>query len=121
MRPLFQFLRALGYRIISYVDDFGGAQPSRCGQPATTTDVQRVSELVLLVCAALGLWLHPNKGSQDGSTAVQLQGYVVDSTHNVYRLQAARAITTQAQAAALLHCSTTHARWVRFSALRIFL
>jgi len=120
MRALVQFLRALGFRIIAYVDDFGGAPPAMPGRAATVADAARGYELVQLVFRCLGLWLHPDKGAHDGSTATQLLGHVVDTTNGVYRLPASRAEGIERLAHGLLRFSAAHQRWVRFSTLRVF-
>jgi len=120
MRALVQFLRALGFRIISYVDDFGGAPPAAPGEPATVADTARGYQLVRVVFSSLGLWLHPDKGVHNGSTSAQLLGHVVDTANGLYRLPVARAEKIQALAKQLLRFSAAHQRWVRFSALRVF-
>jgi len=120
IRVLVQYLRSLGFRIISYVDDFGGAPPAMPGEPATVADAEQGYELVQVVFRALGLWLHPDKGAHDGSTAAQLLGHIVDTTAKVYRLPLARAERIETLARGLLRFSSSHQRWVRFSALRVF-
>ena len=120
IRVLVQFLRSQGFRIISYVDDFGGATPAMPGEPATVADAARGYKLVQVVFRALGLWFHPDKGAHDGSTAAQLLGHIVDTTAKVYRLPLARAERIETLARGLLRFSSSHHRWVRFSALRVF-
>jgi len=83
VRALVQYLRSLGFRVISYVDDFGGAPPAMPGEAATVADAARGYLTVQLVFRALGLWLHPDKGTHDGSTAAQLLGHIVDTTARV--------------------------------------
>jgi len=120
VRALVQYLRSLGFRIISYVDDFGGAPPAMPGEPATVADAARGYELVRIIFHSLGLWLHPEKGRHDGSTSAQLLGHVVDTTNGVYRLPLERADTIESLAKGLLRFAAAHQRWVRFSALRVF-
>jgi len=120
VRPLVQYLRALGFRIISYVDDFGGAPPALPGEPATEENAVRGYELVQLVFRSLGLWLHPDKGSHDGAKSVQLLGHVVDTSTGLYRLPVDRAERIESLAKVLLRFSASHQRWVRFSTLRVF-
>jgi len=120
IRPLVEFLRALGFRMISYVDDFGGAPPALPGEPASEADAARGYALVQLVFHCLGLWLHPDKGTHDGATSAQLLGHIVDTANRVYRLPMVRAETIESLAKGLLRFSASHQRWVRFSALRVF-
>jgi len=120
MRALVQFLQALGFRIISYVDDFGGAPPAEPGEPATVADTARGYQLVRVVFSALGPWIHPDKGVHTGSTSAQLLGHMVDRTNGLYRQPVARADKIQALAKQLLRFSSAHQRWVRFCALRVF-
>eukprot|EP00168_Porphyra_purpurea_P013020 TRINITY_DN3507_c1_g1_i1.p2 TRINITY_DN3507_c1_g1~~TRINITY_DN3507_c1_g1_i1.p2 ORF type:complete len:266 (+),score=45.07 TRINITY_DN3507_c1_g1_i1:735-1532(+) len=120
VRALVQYLRALGFLIISYVDDFGAAPPAPPGVPATAADAVCGYQLVRVVFRSLGLWLHPAKGSHDGAKAVKLLGHVVDTSQGFYRLPVVCAARIEALATGLLRFSASHQRWVRFSALRIF-
>ena len=120
VRALVQYLRSLGFRIISYVDDFGGGPPAMPGTAATVADAERGYLTVQLVFRALGLWLHPDKGTHDGSTATQLLGHIVDTTAGVYRLPPRRAEQIEVLAKGLLRFASAHQRWVRFSTLRVF-
>jgi len=120
VRPLVRHPRALGFRIISYVDDFGGAPPALPGEPAPVADAVRGYSLVQLVFRSLGLWLHPGKGSYDGAKAAQLPGHVVDTSNGLYRLPVDCAARIKSFAQVLLRFSASHLRWVRFSTLRVF-
>ena len=120
VRALVQYLRLLGFRIISYVDDFGGAPPAMPGEPASVLEAARGYATIQLVFRALGLWLHPDKGTHTGSTAAQLLGHIVDTTARVYRLPVVRAERIETLAKGLLRFASAHQRWVRFSTLRVF-
>lgn len=120
MLPLVQFLRELNFRMISYVDDFGGTLSARPGPPATRADATRGYALVHLVIGALCLWLHPLEGSYSGATVVQLLGHVSDTAHGVYRLPLDRAERFVLLSRCMLHFYSSRQRWVRFAPLRAF-
>jgi len=90
MRPFLQHLRSLGFRIIAYVDDFGGAGQAAPGLPSMPTEATAAYEVVAALCRRLGLRLHPTKGISHGPTAIKLLGHVVDTAQAEFRLPADR-------------------------------
>jgi len=120
MRPFLQHLRSLGFRIIAYVDDFGGAGPAAPGLPSTPAQATAAYAVVAALCLRLGLRLHPTKGVSHGPTAIKLLGHVVDTAQAEFRLPADRVDKLVVMARALSHGATNHRRWVNFHALRRF-
>lgn len=119
-RPVVQQLRQEGFRLIVYVDDFGGAPPTLSPGPATKGEVRRAAQRVRELLRRLGLTLHPTKGELDGTTELPLLGFLVDTRRQLFLLQPSRAKKIMGSAGALLAHAKTHKRWVRHSALRSF-
>lgn len=119
-RPLVQELRQLGFRIIAYVDNFGGAPPAPAGVPATRAQAVAAFHLVAALLARLGLYLHPQKSTRDGPTEMPLVRHAIATRAGIFRLPAARVAKTAALAACLTHYAASHERWVRFKTLRRF-
>lgn len=119
-RPVVGALRELGFRIIAYVDDFGGAPPAPPGVAATPEQAAAAFLLVAALLARLGLLLHPVKGTRDGPTSMQLLGHTVDTAAGLFLLPADRVANVVKQARALTRHAIAHERWVNFRALRRF-
>lgn len=119
-RPVVGALRELGFRIIAYVDDFGGAPPAPPGVPATPEQAAAAFLLVAALLLRLGLLLHPVKGTRDGPTQMQLLGHTVDTVAGIFRLPKTRVDKVVGQARALMRHALAHERWVGFRALRRF-
>lgn len=111
-------LRRLGFCIVSYVDDFGGAPPSQAGQPATVQNALDGGSQVRGLLADLGLDLHPTKGVWTGPTSLPLLGHLVDTKRGLFILRPERAIKITGLAGSLIKRVTSHRRWVRAKALR---
>lgn len=79
MRPVVQRLRELGFRVLAYVDDFGGAPPAPPGQPATAAQAGAAYRLIERLFGALGLKLDPTKGVKHGPTRLRILGHEVDT------------------------------------------
>lgn len=120
MRPVVQYLREEGFRIMAYVDDFGGAPPAAPGQPATQAQAVAAYEMVERLFGELGLKLHPDKGVKDGPTRLRLLGHMVDTRLARFVLPDDRVDKIVAQAASLSRYATEHRRWVSFRTLRRF-
>lgn len=120
MRPVVQYLRELGFRILAYVDDFGGAPPALPGQAATAAQARAAYQLVERLFGELGLKLHPTKGIKHGPTRLRLLGHIIDTELARFVLPDDRVDTIVGQASALSQRATAHRRWVSFRQLRRF-
>jgi len=119
-RPVVAELRRMGFRIVSYVDDFGGAPPSQEGEPATILDALKGGGMVRGLLDELGLMLHPKKGVWTGPTSLPLLGHLVDTQRGLFILRPERAAKIMGLASSLCRRAASHRRWVRAKALRCF-
>lgn len=119
-RPVVAALRKMGFRLIAYVDDFGGAPPSPPGKPASVPDALAGGEAVRTLLSRLGLGLHPRKGVWTGPTCLPLLGHLVDTERGMFILQPGRADKVMRAARSLLARAGKHRRWVPAKTLRNF-
>lgn len=120
MRPVVAHLRAEGFRMMAYVDDFGGAPPAAVGRPATREQAVAAYKMVERLFGELGLRIHPTKGVRDGPTQVRLLGHLVDTRLARFLLPPDRVDKLVAAAEALSRQGSANRRWVSFAALRRF-
>lgn len=120
MRPVVQHLREKGFRMMAYVDDFGGAPPAPPGRPATKAQAVAAYKMVDRLFGDLGLKMHPVKGTRDGPTQVRLHGHLVDTRLARFLLPEDRVDKIAAMAIGLSRRATPHRRWVNFRTLRQF-
>lgn len=118
MRPVVQYLRERGFRILAYVDDFGGAPPAPPGVPAIKAQAQAAYRFITKLFGELGLKLHPTKGVSDGPTRVRLLGHMLDTKLARFLLPEDRVDKVVAMAVTLSRHATQHRRWVSFKILR---
>lgn len=119
-RPVVAELRRMGFRIVAYVDDFGGAPPSAPNLPATQQDATDGGQVVRDLLAQLGLTLHPRKGVWHGPTQLPLLGHVVDTVRGLFILKPERAEKMVTAARRLVGRATHNRRWIKAKGLRSF-
>lgn len=117
-RPVVAELRRLRFRIVAYVDDFGGAPPSAPGLPASTQEALDGGGVVRAPLDDLGLSLHPRKGVWHGPQQLPLLGHVVDTARGLFILKPERAGRIMTAAARFLGRASNHRRWVKVRPLR---
>lgn len=119
-RPIVQALRREGFRIVAYVDDFGGGVPTQQRGGATRAEATAAGMRVKELFHSLGLYLHPTKGEWGGTSRLPLLGFLVDTERRLFLLRPERTAKVMGMAGRLLAGAKTHRRWVRHSALRCF-
>jgi len=120
MRPVVQHLREVGFRILPYVDDFGGAPPAEPGVAATKEPAVAAYQFVERLFGELGLRMHPTKGTKDGPTYVRLLGHLVDTKMDRFLPPPDHIDKIVALAVGLSRRASEHRRSVNFAALRRF-
>lgn len=120
MRPVAAHIRAEGFRMLAYVDDFGGAPPSPAGLPATREQAVAAYKMVERLFGELGLRIHPTKGVCDGPTQARLLGHLVDTRLARFLLPPDRVDKLVAASESLSRHASANQRWVSFVALRRF-
>lgn len=119
-RPVVQGLRERGFRMMAYVDDFGGAPPTKGTGPASSAQAVARFKTVSDLLDRLGLQMHPVKGVRHGPTSMSLLGHVINTSTGLFTLPADRVANIVNQARTLSLRATAHNRWANFRALRRF-
>lgn len=114
MAPIVAFLRRLGHRVFSYIDDFfGAAKPASKGQPTGRAETRGLGRLMSILFTKLGLTLKPEKCVFDGRTRLEILGILVDTTAAQFLLPPTKVSKIERAARALLTYATRHRRYVR--------
>eukprot|EP00170_Pyropia_yezoensis_P002933 contig_12294_g2940 len=119
-RPIVQALRGEGFRIIAYVENFGGGVPTRRRRGATKAEAAAAGRRVKQLFWSLGLYLYPSKGGWEGTSCLPLLGLLVETERRLLLLRPDRAANVMRMADRLLAEAKTHQRWVRHLAMRSF-
>jgi len=115
-----QHLRSLGFRIIAFVDEFGGTWPAAPGPRSTPAEATAAYEVVAALGRHLFRRLHPTKGIFHGTTEIKLLGHVMDTAQVDFRLPADQMDQLMGSVRALSLCATNHRFWVSFHTFRRF-
>lgn len=91
-RPVVEALRREGFRIVAYVDDFGGAPPTAGRDGATEQEVSAAAARVRELFGSLGLTLHQTKGEWGGTTCLPHLGLLVDTGLRLFHLRPDRTV-----------------------------
>lgn len=117
-RPILERLRAEGFTLIGYMDDFL-CRPPGVG-PVSASDATDGRRRALDLFRQLGLSVHPTKGATTGTQRLEALGYLVDTADRQLLLPDKRLLKVQAAAKVLLAESAAHRRWVGARRLRRF-
>lgn len=105
-------LRRVGYRVLSYLDDFLIA-PSKWGITSTSEHCQVASRYIDGLLERLGLRRHPEKGSWIGTTDIEHLGVRIDSVAMRFFVAPRKLRKVQALARKLMQQVRHGKRWVR--------
>lgn len=119
-RPVVQWLRKTGFRMIAYVDDFGGAPHTSGTGAATKAEAVAGYKLIEALLSRLGLRIHPVKGMRDGPTSMPLLRHIIGTSSVLFTLPTDRVDKIVNQARNLSLRATVNNRWVKFRSLRRF-
>lgn len=118
VRPVVAALRLRGFRVNAYVDDFAatGRDQAPSSKAAATTGRKEIVEFFEM----LGVQVHPTKGVTEGTTALPLLGFVLDTERQLVLLPKNRLDKMIVQAKALLATARRHSRRVGSKSLQRF-
>lgn len=121
MAPVVGFLRRLGHRVFSYLDDFfGAAKPAPGGSVAGPSDTLALGRLMRLLFDKLGLQLHPKKCLFDGTPHLEVLGILIDTQAEMFLLPPHKLAALERSAASLLRYAAQHRRFVKRKAVERF-
>jgi len=118
MRPVVAALRRLGFRLISFCDNFGGAPPG--SRPFSKTDATAGRRTALALFAWLGVQVHAAKGVAIGTQALPLLGFLVHTVRRLILLPPGRLSSLLVAARRLSSAACFSSRWVHRKALQRF-
>eukprot|EP00170_Pyropia_yezoensis_P007380 contig_30246_g7403 len=120
-RPVVDKLQEMGFRVIVYVDDFGGAPPTRSKHgPATERGAVRGSQAVRQLFNELGLHVQPDEGCNAGTRQLSLLEFIIDTECQLFLVKPERARQMMGMAMRLVRYAARHRRWVPHGLLRSF-
>jgi hypothetical protein len=120
MVPLaFQLPTGLGYRVLSYLDDFLVC-PAKAGTVATRRDCCRAVRVISKPLGTLGLTRHLTKGEWSGSTRVEHLGCIIDTKLMRFFSAPRKIVRVQEMARSLIRQAREGRRWVPRERLRSF-
>lgn len=112
--------RNLGYRVLSYVDDFAIA-PS-LGRAATAADCRKASRRLDELLLRYGLMRHPSKGIWgDGSQCLEHLGFVIDTRRGFFGVPASKLEAISSMARQLMKRARRNRRLIRSDSLESFI
>jgi len=118
LRPVIAWLRQRGYSILPYMDDFACTLDKDGTVSKAEATAARATAVALF--AELGIHVHPSKGTVDGTTRLEILGFVIDTDRCLLLLPPARRHRVTRAAHSLLRAAATHRRWVPTRALQQF-
>ena len=118
MLPVVTVLRRLGFRLISFSDDFGGAPPG--SRPCSKTDATAGRRTALALFASLGVQVHAAKGVAIGTQALPLLGFLVHTVRRLILFPPGRLSSLLVAARRLSSAACFSSRWVRRKTLQRF-
>lgn len=121
LRPVVAYLRARGFTILPYMDDFGCLGSLTPGpRPVSAARATRGRAEAVGIFRSLGLDVHAHKGAAAGTRSLDLLGFTIDTHRCLLLLPPRRLRTVVGSAVSLRRHATTHARWVSLPALQRF-
>lgn len=119
MSPFSRALRAAGYRVLAYLDDFLIA-PTPFGTPSTSRDFERARRKISALMRSLGLKRHPSKGNLEGTTQLELFGVMVDTNELRFTVTPGKQEKVRIMANKMLQMMRYSRRWVSHSLVTNF-
>lgn len=111
MRPVVAHMRAWGFKIMPYMDDFG----CRAAVPHPTAPISQAQATTgrltaITIFRSLGIDIHKSKGEAVGTRTLGLLGFLIDTSGCLLLLQSKRLRGVVASAVSLGRHATSHRR-----------
>lgn len=119
MAPFVRALRAFGYRVLAYLDDFLLA-PTPFGTPSSSRACAAARKRVAALMRSLGLRRHPHKGEWEGATRVEHLGVLVDTETLRFTVTPRKRRKVRDAAEKMLRTIRFSRRWVSHSMVSSF-
>lgn len=121
MRPVVAHLRARGFKVMPYMDDFGClAATSHRSAPVTQAEATAGRVQAIAFFRKLGIDIHKTKGAAVGTRTLDLLGFTIDTSRRLLLLKPDRLRSVVGSAVSLRRHATTYYRWVTLHALQRF-